>query len=243
MPLRLTDWIDRRFYGGYEARWYTIKARDSVVQHLTPETRLLDFGAGRGAIDLHDWRQHAGFVAGVDVDPAVLANPHLHEAKVLAPPDYRIPYPDGTFDVVCSINVFEHVPEPVQALREIARVLRPGGRCVIQTPNRRHYIPVLASLTPHAFHVWYNRRRGRAEEDTFPTVYRCNTPAAVRRTAEAAGLATESVTCWEGRPEYLRLHPVPFLAGLFYERVVNMSERLAGFRCVLSATLRKPVTP
>jgi SAM-dependent methyltransferase len=241
MMASLVQWLDRTYYPDYADQWDARQFRDTVVHALTPGSRVLDFGAGRGGVPFHDWRGHAAFVAGVDVDPAVLENSQVHAAKVLLPSGI-IPYPEASFDVVVSINVFEHVNDPVPVLREIARVLTPGGLCLIQTPNRRHYVPRVARLTPHWFHVWFNRMRGRAEHDTFPTFYRCNTPEDMRATAQRAGLVAERIECWEGRPEYLRFNPVPYLIGIAYERFANNKEERAAMRCVLIASLRKTDT-
>ena len=50
--------------------------------------------------------------------------------------------PDNSFDVVISSECIEHVPDPAKALREMARVLKPGGLIVVTTPNKLWY-PVL----------------------------------------------------------------------------------------------------
>lgn len=47
----------------------------------------------------------------------------------------RLPFPDGTFEVVVSSEMVEHVPDPNQAVRELIRVLRPGGVLALTTPN------------------------------------------------------------------------------------------------------------
>jgi len=44
-------------------------------------------------------------------------------------------FPDASFDTVISCETIEHVPDVAQAVRELARVLRPGGRLVLTTPN------------------------------------------------------------------------------------------------------------
>jgi SAM-dependent methyltransferase len=63
----------------------------------------------------------------------------------------EIPYPNGTFDLVFSNNVPEHLPDPVQAFCEVARVLKPGGPLSFQDTNRFHYVAVIARSTPHWF--------------------------------------------------------------------------------------------
>jgi hypothetical protein len=119
-------------------------------------------------------------------------------------------------------------------------VLRPGGLFISKTPNRTHYVAALATVTPHRFHEWVNKRRGRPEADTFPTFYRANTAGAVRGLARAAGFEVVDVARWEGPPNYLRILPPLYPVGILYERLVNATEVLAPFRAVLVATLRKP---
>lgn len=49
--------------------------------------------------------------------------------------DGRLPYPDSTFDVACSLEVIEHVEDQFRFCREIFRILKPGGVAIISTPN------------------------------------------------------------------------------------------------------------
>jgi SAM-dependent methyltransferase len=145
-----------------------------------------------------------------------------------------IPYDDATFDVVAASSVLEHVEDPRACFSEVRRVLKPGGIFLAKTTNRRHYVALAAQATPHAFHTAYNRLRGREERDTFPTVYRVNTPGDVRRQVELAGLRLDVLETWEGRPEYLRLSAPTYLAGFAYERAVNSAGALAAFRAVIA---------
>jgi ubiquinone/menaquinone biosynthesis C-methylase UbiE len=48
----------------------------------------------------------------------------------------EMPFPDAHFDIVVSSEVIEHTPNPEQAIKEIYRVLKPGGVMVLSTPNR-----------------------------------------------------------------------------------------------------------
>jgi len=80
---------------------------------------------------------------------------------------------------------------------------------------------MIARLTSHRFHQVVNRLRGRVEADTFPTCYRVNTAAAVRRLAAAGGFTVERMGRIEGCPEYLRMTWPTDLLGGAYERRVN----------------------
>ncbi len=238
--MRLVHWLDARLYPKFGDDWDSDVFRDSIAMFLHAGTKLLDFGAGRGIIASLRFKGVVAFAAGVDVDPAVLENRHLDEARVLEPPAFLIPYPTNHFDVVFASNVLEHLEHPVRAFEEIRRVLRPGGVFIAKTPSRRHYVATIASLTPHWFHVFVNRLRGQESRDTFPTFYRCNTPQVAHSVARAAGFDVVSVSGVEGRPEYLRMNALFYVAGFAYERIVNATAWLAQFRAVMIVTLRKP---
>jgi SAM-dependent methyltransferase len=151
-----------------------------------------------------------------------------------------IPYPAETFDLIFADNVLEHLTDPEAVLREVVRVLKPGGIFLAKTPNKYHYMPLVARLTPHGFHQFINRLRGRASVDTFPTRYRINTPGAIRYYAARSGLRVRGIRLIEGRPEYLRLSSFTYLLGWLYERLVNALPGLERFRILLIAVLEKP---
>lgn len=231
-------WIDNTFYPNHGKNWDDILLRDRIAARLSPDSVVLDLGAGAGIVSHMNFRGLAARVCGVDLDPRVAQNPFLDEGKVAD--GGRIPYPGASFDLVFADNVLEHLAEPQEVFAEIARVMKPGGIFLFKTPNKWHYMPLIAHLTPHSFHRWINRKRGRAEEDTFPTLYRANSRGSIERLAAAAGFEVEKIELVEGRPEYLRIHPMTYLLGLAYERLVNGLPFLAFLRVVLIGVLRKP---
>lgn len=238
---RLVSSLDRRLYPDHSERGIHARFRNRILARLRPDSVLLDLGAGRGFRPAMDFRGCAARICGVDPDPCVLENRCLDEAKVLE--GAAIPYPDATFDLVVSDNVLEHLDDPVAVFREVLRVLKPGGLFLAKTPNRWHYVPVLAAVTPETFHKFYNEKLGRKAEDTFPTRYRANSERAIKRIAGEAGLEVVEVEHFEGRPDYLRISAPTYLAGWLYERVVNASTLLRGVRLVLIIELRRPENP
>lgn len=101
--------------------------------------RVLDLGCGEGyGADLLASR--AREVVGVDLAPEAV----YHARKTYRRPNLRFRYMDiyrleleaESFDVVCSLQVIEHLHEPERFMEEARRVLKPGGLCVITTPNR-----------------------------------------------------------------------------------------------------------
>jgi ubiquinone/menaquinone biosynthesis C-methylase UbiE len=233
----LTRWLDERLYPDYADNWDDERLREAAFKYIRPDMTLLDLGAGAGRIKQMNFRGLVSRVAGIDPDPRVRQNPHLDEA-VEGFAD-NLPFASNSFDIVICDNVLEHLNEPELVLREVARVLKPGGVFLAKTPNRTHYMSLIARFTPTAFHRYVNRLRGRPVEDTFPTRYRINSAAAIRHYAERSGFRVEAIQLIEGRPEYLRFNTLAYLAGWLYELAVNSTELLARFRIVLLIVLRK----
>jgi ubiquinone/menaquinone biosynthesis C-methylase UbiE len=111
-----------------------LKLEQALVRHLDalPEgARLLDVGCGTGTL----LRRLGGRFACAGCDPAEemlerarAANPGVDFAAASAE---SLPYGDGRFDAVLCIEVVRYLADPRPALRELARVLRPGGLALV----------------------------------------------------------------------------------------------------------------
>ncbi|HTA32089.1 MAG TPA: methyltransferase domain-containing protein [Solirubrobacteraceae bacterium] len=103
---------------------------------------VLDVGCGQG-IDLVEYARAGARATGVDLTPrhVELARSHIEamglEASVLEADAERLPFEDASFDRVSSNGVLHHTPDMPAALREILRVLRPGGEARIIVYNKR----------------------------------------------------------------------------------------------------------
>jgi len=101
----------------------------------TKKGRLLDVGSGSG--NFLAFMRDAGWeVYGVepDAEAAKLAS-QCFGVSVVVGSLAKAGFPDGFFDAVTLNHVIEHLDDPVELLRQCHRVLRPGGRCVVVTPN------------------------------------------------------------------------------------------------------------
>ena len=237
---RLTDRIDRFVYPDMPRRHDDHVVRTEILRRLRPDHVMLDLGAGAGRRLALKFRGCCRQIVDVDLDPRVLDNPFLDEAQIASA--YQLPFIAASFDVVIAVNVLEHIDDPVRLFAEVRRVLKPGGAFIVRMPNRYHLVPTIAQLTPHRFHVFIARLHRRAAEDTFPTLYRANTRAAIRRHAPASGLAVELLRCFEGRPSYLLISAPLFRLGVPYERLVNSTALFEPFRVSLVAVLRRPAS-
>jgi SAM-dependent methyltransferase len=225
-----------RFYGP-EQQDNDPAFRRMIYEAARPASRVLDAGAGAGDLFPYELKGRVAEMIGVDLDPRVVANPQL-DRGILADLA-EIPLPDESIDLVFSRYVLEHIAEPAAFLDEVYRILRPGGQFLFLTPNKWHYVSLASRLTPQAFHAWYNRKRGREEEDTFPTAYRLNSRSDVRREFAEAGFECESLVMRECCPNYLLLSMPTFLLGVAYERMVNATPLLADLRVNILGCFRK----
>ena len=101
----------------------------------------------------------------------------------------RLPFDDGTFDLVYANFVIEHLAKPAATFVEWRRVLRPAGSLVIVTSNRDSPLLKVGALLPDRARValkW--RGAGAVERDVFPTFYGANTPEAALVTAPGRGV-------------------------------------------------------
>jgi SAM-dependent methyltransferase len=229
--------LDRWWYPGQGDVWDETLFRKIILAHIRPGMAILDLGAGRGASPRLHFKGLGAHITGVDLDAVVLENPNLDHAAVISGTSWS-PLQTAFFDLIFSANVLEHVQDPVPFMMEAARVLKLGGTFLAKTPNKWHYMPLVARFSPFWFHRLYNRLRGRPTFDTFPTVYRLNTPQDLARYAKVAGLEVVRIDAVEGRPEYLRLTAPTYFIGLLYERIVN-ALKLDGLKSVLFIEFKK----
>jgi SAM-dependent methyltransferase len=128
---RLTD-EERRLEERVAARRRPHFAR--MLAAAGPPGRLLDVGSGVGEL-LALARAGGWNAVGVDVDPAVVAYARERGLDVRLGELTALALPAASFDLVTLWNVVDFVPAPVRFLADCRRVLRPGGRIFVRTPN------------------------------------------------------------------------------------------------------------
>jgi SAM-dependent methyltransferase len=206
--------------------------------------RWLDIGCGHDflppwmaphdrVIDIDRWT-----VAGIDMDGSAIARHPRLRHRVIGNAE-RLPFAADSFNLITANMVVEHVAEPSRLFAEISRVLAPGGRVLLHTPNVHGYTTTLTRLLPEqALAPLAGVLLGRKAEDVYPTYYRANSSDEVHVLAERHGLAVDACELINSSPQTVRVPPL-----MVMELLLMRSMRLphiARFRACLLATLKKP---
>src|SRR4051812_42864586 len=156
------------YYLDYLAKAFTfprtilqVPKQDWVVRkigELPRGSKVLDAGCGAGLVSrplLKNYR-----VTGVDNQTNAvefcrkMAADHAKTEQIFTPTYMKgdllkLPFPDNSFDAAIFLNVIEHLEDPRPMVRELTRVLKPGGRLLVTTENCDSRLWVLAE------HTWY----------------------------------------------------------------------------------------
>jgi len=117
-----------------QVRDYAV-TRKMLAARFPQRGKLLEVGSGYGYL-LNYFRQDGWDTVGVEPNEGL--NRHARKTLGLDVLPKILPeagFPDASFDVVTMMHVIEHVPDPTDTLREIHRVLKPGGMLVMETPR------------------------------------------------------------------------------------------------------------
>ena len=151
-----------KFYGRNRADWL-----EKTLKQIPEGSRILDAGAGElkhkpscGHLRYvsQDFGEYTGSGNGIGYQKGTWDNSKLDIISDII----AIPEPDASFDAIMCVEVFEHIPAPLQAIREFERLLRPGGTLVITAPfcSFTHFSPhfYYTGFSPH----FYNTHLGGA---------------------------------------------------------------------------------
>jgi SAM-dependent methyltransferase len=133
------------------AKW--VKA---TLQSLPGGLRILDAGAGEQQYKSYcshltyvaqDFGEYDGTGDGVGLQTGDWNNSNLDIVSDIS----SIPQPDSSFDVILCTEVFEHIPHPLDALKEFSRLLKPGGYLILTAP-----FCSFTHFAPYHFYTGYN---------------------------------------------------------------------------------------
>jgi len=197
--------------------------------------RILNIGCGTGGFNVAVGEAGARAV-GVDADAEAIAICALRREKragafVRAAAE-RLPFPDGSFDVVYCFSAIEHVESVEASVAEMARVTRAGGLIYVHTPNawswyEGHYKLLWAPFLPVWLGRFYLALRGRPS--AYLATLRRLTPATLRRAFARAGI--RELSFHDDEPPRESVGPLRVPIGLYY--------RLSGVSPFIEVVARK----
>jgi ubiquinone/menaquinone biosynthesis C-methylase UbiE len=163
-----------------------------VLGHLPPipmGARILEIGCGRGGFSIRLANLGEYEVVGADFSEAAITHARarargrknlLFELQDIQ----NLTYDSASFDLVISCETIEHVPRPLDALHELARVLAPGGRLLLTTPN---YVGVMG------LYRTYRAIAGRPYDEGGQPINNVTLLPITKRWVRAVGLEIEVV--------------------------------------------------
>ena len=107
--------------------------------HPVKNGRLLDIGCGSGEF-LERMQGRGWTVEGTELDPAAVETAREKGLNVRQGTLHEQQYPDNYFDAITMSHVIEHVYDPLGEMRECYRILKPGGKLVMVTPNNKSLV-------------------------------------------------------------------------------------------------------
>jgi len=99
---------------------------------------LLDAGGGTGRV-ADALRPYVGQIVVADVSQRMLVQARLKDLSAASTESEHLPFPDGSFDRVLMVDALHHVRNQTETIRELYRILKVGGRLVIEEPDIRTF--------------------------------------------------------------------------------------------------------
>lgn len=194
--------------------------RFKEVESFAPRRgKILDVGASQGGM-LNLFRQYGWVVEGIDISAAAVQQAWALYQLRLQQGTLEQFRPSGKMEVITMYQVLEHLPHPVQAVRQCFEMLQPGGILVIEVPNlksienrlSRHYRDLHYDLPRHLNHF------------TLPTL---------QRLLEEAGFGILSAET------YASIYQVRFFGWL--ERLLGKTEKIVAHDAQFSLKSERPM--
>jgi SAM-dependent methyltransferase len=171
--------------------WEWDRRRALLLAEARPGERVLDLGCGAGRF-VAALREAGAEAVGVEIAEAALERARRNAPGAdlrLVEPDGSLPFEHASFDLVWCSEVLEHVADTAQALLEVRRVLRPGGRLLVTVPFHGRVKAALIALA-----------RFDAHFDPLGQHLRFYTRSSLARTLDASGFDDVVVRAWGGPP-------------------------------------------
>lgn len=202
-----------------------------IVRRVGEGKDVLEVGCGTGLV-LQRVAQFARAAKGVDLSPGMLEHARRRGLDVVEGSATALPFADASFDVAYSFKVLAHIPDLDGCLREMMRVVRPGGYLVFDAYNR-------ASLR-YLIKRWWGPRNTSSEYDEAAIGTRFSTDAEIEAAIPPPGrvVSKSGIRVVTPHPAVLRLPVVgSWMRAAEWRLMDSPLRRFAGFTVY---TVEKP---
>jgi ubiquinone/menaquinone biosynthesis C-methylase UbiE len=230
--------LEKIFYGENWIHPYRIY-ESKISDLLKPNSVILDAGCGRCFPTLRKFAGVSKHLFGLDIC-GFDGGYKSHMVNLINANLTEVAFKNGTFDLVISRSVLEHIENPTKVCEEIYRVLKPGGQYIFLTPNLFDYGTILARIIPNRFHPKIVRvTEGRSEKDTFPTYYRLNSEQHIKEILRKVGFKSYRLEYLGQYPSYFLFNPILFLIGSTYDKLICKAKVFRKLRGWILVVLEK----
>ena len=163
-------------------------------------------------------------IVAIDISAEELAANETADRSVVADVSRHIPLADGEIDLLVSRTLLEHVPDLRGAVKEMARVLKPGARTIHLLPCRYALFAIVARVMPFGLakrllHLAIPQAKGVVE---FDVVYDRAHPRALERAFREAGFRDVAIECTWDQTDYFQAFFPVFLLVMLYQRLASL---------------------
>jgi ubiquinone/menaquinone biosynthesis C-methylase UbiE len=151
---RVSDFYEAARYRRPWARTFHRQNLLQMIDMVGLEGRILDNGCGTGILldAARDRIPPAAQVIGLDISRGMLAKARHHHNRLVRGDATRLPFADAVFDTVFARSLLHHLPDREAGVREIARVLKPGGGLVVLDTHKTIISTVPRLIANHGDH-------------------------------------------------------------------------------------------
>ena len=164
-------------------------------------------------------------IVGLDYDFHSLTKHRTIENKIRGDIS-NLPFSDNSFDLITSNMVLEHLNRPEIQLKEIHRILKPGGKLIFHTPNKLSYTTVMARLIPERIKdKLIFLLQSRKEEDVFPAFYKINSRSEIEKLSEQCGFRVKKIRMICSSAQFAIIPPIVILELLWIRLLMTKPMR------------------
>jgi len=187
---------------------------DTLNNYVNDEVKWLDIGCGHQI--LPEWRseeekklvKNSKMIVGIDYDMLSLKN-HKNIFLKMRGDVENLPFRSNFFDLTTANMVVEHLKNPNVLLKEVNRILKPGGIFIFHTPNILGYSMMMARMVPDIFkNKLIYLIQGRSEEDIFDTHYKLNSRRIIHSLSVKNGFSIVKIKMSVSSAYFVMIPPV-----------------------------------